>query len=180
MPFEFLRPHGTHPLEAMRRMNRAHTTATRRDHFFSSRTYEHDRGICHNFAVRCKYCYDFSWPSYAYHRKSTDTYEYYCEACWQWWHNAICEFRLEKLANTLPNWMPGNDDLGYKVYLVTIFSPEQLRKRKRQRYLYLLLSTSGRLKDLQDMMLPSWVQWGYRFLFINRIIAMIVHGGWYS
>ena len=134
-------PHGTHPLEAMHRMKRGHTTVTRRDHFFSSRTYEHDRGICHNFAVRCKYCFDFSWPSYTYNRKRTDTYEYYCEACWQWWHNAICEFRLRTLAKTLPNWMPGHDSLqhnsfGYTVYLVTIFSAEQLRKRRKDKDTY--------------------------------------------
>ena len=165
---------------SMHRMRRYPSSSFRRDHLASSRTYEHDRRICHNFNVRCKYCHDWSWPSYAYHRKSTDTYDYYCEACWQWWHNAIFEFRLCTLANTLPDWVPGNESLGYKVYLVTIFSPEQLRKRKRHRYLYLLLSTSGRLEKLQDMMSPSSVQWDCKSLFINRIIAMMVHGLHYS
>ena len=148
----------------------------RYNHLYYTRTYADDRRISHNFAVRCKYCYDFSWPRYEYHRNITNTYEYYCETCWLWWQRHVYDFRLKTLAKTLPNWMLSNDDHRYNLLLGGDIRLKALRKRKRQRYLYLLLSTSGHLKELQDMMSPTSVQWDCKSIFVNRIIEMIVHG----
>ena len=121
----------------------------------NTRTYKDDRRVHHNFAVRCKHCYDFCWPRYECHRIITNTYEYYCETCWLWWQRTVSDFRLKTLAKTLPSWMLSTDDQRYNLLLGGDIRLKALRKRKRQRYLYLLLSTSGHLKELQDMMSPN-------------------------
>ena len=181
MPFPYRLPNVviTSYEQAMHRV-RMHTQhhfgQDRNSHFHHTRTFADDRRIGHNFAVRCKYCSDFSWPRYEYHRKTTNTYEYYCETCWLWWQRHVYDFRLKTLAKTLPNWMLSTDDQRYNLLLGGDIGLKALRKRKRQRYLYLLLSTSGHLKELQDMMSPTSVQWDCKSIFVNRIIDMIVHG----
>ena len=70
----------------------------RYNHFYYTRTYADDRRISHNFAIRCKYCYDLSWQRYEYHRNITNTYEYYCETCWLWWQRKLYDFRLSTVA----------------------------------------------------------------------------------
>ena len=142
----------------------------------TTRTYKDERRVYHNFAVRCKHCYDLCWPRYEYHRRTTNTYEYYCETCWLWWQRTVYDFRLNTLAKTLPNWMLENADYRSNLLLGGDIQQKELRKRRRQVYLYLLLSTSGDLKELQDMMSPTPVQWDWRSILINRIITMIVHG----
>ena len=69
-----------------------------------------------------------------------------------------------------------NADYRYNLLLGGDIQQKELRKRRRRVYLYLLLSTNGDLKELQDMMSPTLVQWDRRSIFVHRIITMILHG----
>ena len=64
----------------------------------------------------------------------------------------------------------------YNLLLGGDIRPEELRMRRRRMYLYALLSTNGKPKDLQDMMSPVPVQWQRLTNLIHRIVTMLWHG----
>ena len=142
-----------------------------------TRTYSDNRRITHHHAVRCKHCYRYCWPRCEYHRRATDTYEYYCESCWTWYWRNVYDFRMSTLAKTIPDWMLGNAGNRYNLLLGGDSDPTSLLVRRRRVHLYLLLTANGDLSWLLVQVSPHGsTTWQYHKSLIHRIIAMLVHG----
>ena len=134
-------------------------------------------GVAMYQSVRCGHCYKYCWPRYEYHRRATNTIEYYCESCSTWYWRHVYDFRMDTLAKTLPDWMLGNAGNRYNLLLGGDSDPTSLLVRRRHVHLYLLLTANG---DLSWLLVPvsphGSTTWQYHKSLIHRIIAMLVHG----